>query len=481
MTTDTASPDTGTAELRNALSRFDKPAIRSHVRSIKRPDLSHIPGDRGLPIIGHALQITYQLHTWINAQYECHGPAFRARAVDREIVFFLGPEANRIILQNEGKDFSNFLAYGPSIKGLLDDNVLALDFHHHKHTRKTLQAAFRREAVEGHIELMNPMISGGIDHWVTDRTVKSTPQIRKLLLDTGAKVFLGLDMGRDADMMNQAFVDLVKAGNAIVRLRSIPFLPYARALRARVTMEDFVRSNIAGRRSVPEEGRDIFSQLCNAKDEHGNHLSDKEVCNQIIFLLFAAHDTTSSAMSSTFYHLASDQAWQEELREEMFSLGKEHLEFDDFDKLEKTHWTVQEILRMYPPAPMLPRYSLKEFEFEGLRIPLGTPLMGFSPFTHYMSEYWTDPYTFDPLRFSPERAEDKKEFWQYVPFGGGAHKCLGLHFAQVQGKMFLFHFLKKYRIYKDPKMDHLRFRFFPLTFPTDGLPLKFVRTDSSGA
>ena len=114
--------------------------------------------------------------------------------------------------------------------------------------------------------------------------------------------------------------------------------------------------------------------------------------------------------------------------------------------------------------------SLREFEFEGLRIPANTPIALSSLFTHYMEEYWTDPTTFDPARFSPHRAEDKKHFFQYVPFGGGAHKCLGLHFAEVQGKMFLYHFLRKYRVSKKPGQQ-FKYNNVPLTFPTDGLPL----------
>lgn len=461
-------------DITDALSRFDKNSLRRILAESKTPNLDHIPGDKGMPLVGHIYWFAKNSRHWVRDQYEKYGPIFKFKAFNKETVFILGPDANRLILQNEDKAFSNFLAYGPTIRKLLDDNVLALDFAHHKVTRKTLQAAFKRHAVEGHIDLMNPMIQAGVNQWPVNKTVKTTDHIRKLLLDTGAKVFLGLDMGRDADIMNQAFVDLVAGGADFIRL-DLPFLPYGKALKARQTMNKFVYANIKKRREQGEAGRDIFSQLCNAKDENGNYLSDDEVCNQIIFVLFAAHDTTASALSSTFYALATNQEWQEELRQEMVSLDKKDLEFDDFDKLEKTGWTMMESLRMYPPVPFLPRYTLKEVEFNGYRIPPHTPVFGFAPFTHYMPEYWTNPYTFDPLRFSPQRAEDKKDFFQFVPFGGGAHKCLGLHFAQVQGKMFLFNFLKQYKISKKPSMKKFKYNNYPLTFPTDGLPLKFTR------
>jgi cytochrome P450 len=458
-----------------ALSTFDKDAIRRHMANKKKPNLDHLPGDRGLPLIGNVLSFARKPQEWLYEQYEKHGEIYMLKIFNVEIVVIVGAEANKLLYLNENQTFSNYLAFGPTIKDLLDDNVLALDFAHHKSTRKTLQAAFKRAAIEGHIELMNPIIKNGIDAWPLDRTVKTTDTIRKLLLDAGAKVFLGVDMGPEADRLNQAFIDLVAGGASFLRIRQLPFMPYAKALKARKVMDEFVYANIQKRRNAGEEGRDIFSQLCNAKDDNGNYFSDEEICNQIIFVLFAAHDTTSSALSSIFYHLASDQEWQEELRQEMVGLNLDHLEFDDFEKMEKTGWTMQEALRMYPPFTFIPRYVLKEFEFKGHKIPAHTTIFGNSFTTHYMPENWDNPKTFDPLRFSPERAEDKRDFYQYTPFGGGAHKCLGLHFAQVQGKMFLFYFLQKYRVEKDPSMKEYNFSVWPLTFPKDGLPLKFTK------
>lgn len=471
-----ATAHTGTtneSEIVEALSKFDKAAISRIMKKTSAPCLDHIPGSKGLPILGHTPWFARNMHKWMDGEYAKFGPVFKLKAGNKEVVMMVGADANRLLLQNEDKIVSNFLAYGPTIRNLLDNNVLSLDFAHHKTTRKSLQVAFKRAAVEGHIALMNPMIKAGIEDWPTDRPIKSMYQVKKLLLDTGAKVFLGEDPGPATDILNQAFIDLVAGGASFFRFEKLWFTPYAKALKARQTLEKFVYDNITERRNV--ESRDMFSQLCHAQDADGNLFSDEEICNQILFVLFAAHDTTTSALSSIFYALASNQDWQEELRQEMFSLNKDELEFDDVDKLEKTGYTFSEALRMYPPAPLTPRYALKEFEFAGHTIPANTTIMGTSIFSHYSEEYWTKPHTFDPMRFSPERAEDKKDFFQYIPFGGGIHKCLGLHFATVQGRMFLFHFLKKYKITKNPKMKAFKYNNFPLTFPTDGLPLTFTK------
>ena len=134
---------------------------------------------------------------------------------------------------------------------------------------------------------------------------------------------------------------------------------------------------------------------------------------------------------------------------------------------------VQEALRMYPPLVMMPRYALQEFEFNGHRIPANTTCAISSLFTHYMEEYWSNPTQFDPERFSKARAEDKKHFFQWIPFGGGAHKCLGLNFAEVQTKLFLFHLLTRYNISVKAGYEMPR-SWVPLIFPADGLPVTFT-------
>lgn len=455
--------------IEDALASYDLPTIRHFQKHTARPDLSHIPGDRGWPFLGHTWYFLNDLHGLLNRQFKKYGSVFRFKNPMGELVFLLGPDANKLVYQNEGKLFSNFLAWDNTFYGLFDNNLLERDFANHKYHRKILQLAFKRPAIEGHMALMNPLMRQAIGAWPTGRSIKTMDKVKKLLLDVGANVFLGLQIGDEADRLNRAFVDIVAATADPFHKKSLFFMPYAKGIKGRQVLSNFIFDNIASRRR--QQSRDIFSQICHLTDENGETFSDEEVRDHITFLLFAAHDTTTSALSAILFALATHQDWQEELRQEIFSLGKEEIEFDDIDKMVKTGWTFQEALRMYPALCMMPRYALKDFEFQGHLIPANAAV-GISPlFTHYMEDCWTNPYQFDPTRFSAERAEDKRDFYQYVPFGGGAHKCLGLHFAQVQGKMFLFHLLKNYRVTKNPKMVAYKYNNIPLTFPTDGLPL----------
>lgn len=465
------------ADITAALSNYDIDAIRHYQKHVKKPHLGHIPGSEGLPLVGTAIPMLLNLHQWINTQQARHGNVFRVKMPTLNGVMLLGPDANRIVFQNESKIFSNYLAWEKSFRNLFDNNLLERDFSDHKRLRKTLQIAFKREAIEGHMEIMNPMLKVGISQWPPNQTIKVMGYLKELLLNTGSAVFLGAELGDDIKKINNAFNDIVAATADLFHLQALWFSPYAKGVRAKALLSQFIFQNIPEHRK--RRSRSLLSQFCHLTDDSGHYFSDNEIRDQILFVLFAAHDTTTSALSAVLYALASNPHWQDQVREEMLAIGKDNLEFTDLDSLEKCEWTIKEALRMYPALSMMPRYALQDFQYNGYRIPANTPVVVSALYTHYMPEYWTKPYKFDPLRFSPERSEDKKDFFQYVPFGGGAHKCLGLHFAQVQSKLFLFHLLKQYRISKHPGMTKYNFNSIPLTFPTDGLPLKFERIQKS--
>ncbi len=473
MNTQATISKSNTQEIVTALSSYDMPSIRRFQDKTKQANLQHLPGDSGMPFFGHSYWFLRNAHDWLNKQHEKYGPVFRLHTPVVDSVMLLGPEANKLVFQNEENNFSNLLAWEPNFRTLFDNNILQRDFADHKALRSLFKTAFTRQAMEGHMAIMNPLLKDGISKWPTGKPIKSMDYVKKLLLNTGANVFLGLEIGAEADRLNEAFVDMLNAFSDVIRRKEIWFSPYAKGLKGNKILSKFVFENIEARRKV--EGRDVFSQLCRLEDDDGKMFSNADIRDHIIFVLFAAHDTTTSAATAVLYALASNPQWQEELREEMFSLNKDEMEFDDGNLLEKTTWTIKEALRMHPPLVVMPRYALEEFEFQGHRIPANTNVSVSSLFTHYMPEYWSNPTQFDPQRFSKERAEDKKDFFQYIPFGGGAHKCLGLHFAQTQGKMLLFHLLKQYRISKDPKMTRYKYNNVPLTFPTDGLPLTFTK------
>ena len=299
---------------------------------------------------------------------------------------------------------------------------------------------------------------------------KAFPPFSMLLLNAGAELFLGIKMGKEATKVNESFIAAVDASLAVLRL-PIPGTTWYRGIQGRRFLEQFIGSLVAEKRR--SQDNDFFTQICHSRGENNEELTDQEVIDHMIFLLFAAHDTTTSTLCSLVYRLAKHPEWQETLREEILSLGTDEVTYDDLEKLEKNGLVFRETLRMHPPLPTIPRRAINDCEFQGFKIPKNAAVGVVPLHTHYMEEYWTNPYKFDPERFNPERAEHKKHFYQWVPFGGGHHKCLGLNFAEIQSKVFLFQLLRNYKVeirsgYEMPS------QIVPLAVPKDGFPCTLI-------
>jgi cytochrome P450 len=438
-------------------------------------DVSHIPGDSGVPIIGDTLQFLRDFGGLTQRKYDQYGPVFKANAMFQNTIVMLGPQANEAVLKDPGKCFSNALAWNPTLDKIFPNGLMLKDFEEHKYHRKILQAAFKRPAIERYVTAMSPGIASGLEDWPQDQSFSFYPQVKSLLLNIAAGVFLGLNVEEEAEPLNRSFVHAVDATLAVVKL-NIPGNRWWRGQRGRAYLEAFVRRHLEQKRAGDDP--DIFAQLCRSRDDNGQYLSDQAVVDHTIFLLFAAHDTTTSTLSSIVYALAKNPQWQDALREEFRGMsGKVTLE--DMAKWDSASLVFREALRMYPPLPVLPRRSVRETEVMGFRIPRNAGV-GLSPlFTHYMPEFWSDPHRFDPERFAPGRAEDKQHFFQFIPFGGGSHKCLGLHFAEIQSKLFLYHFLSNFEVSVEPGYE-MAYSVIPMSLPTDGLPVT-VRRINGGA
>ncbi len=431
--------------------------------------LDHIPGDYGLPLFGHTFAFLKDFQSLVNDTAQKYGLVNRGSIMFQRGVSLLGPDANEFVLRDQAHVFSSRAAWNPLLEKLFRNGLMLRDFSDHKFHRRILQQAFKKPALSSYLDSMNPHIARGISQWPQGREMSFFKGIKSLLLDVGAETFFGLEMGRDAQRVNDAFVAEVDASLAVLRVM-IPGTTWYKGMKGRQFLEKFVTGLIPERKAG--NGTDFFSELCRAAaEEEGPTLSDEDIMNHMIFLLFAAHDTTTSTLSSIIYALAKNPDWQERLRQEYLDLGKDAVEYDDLNNLQQTTWVFKEALRMHPPLPTIPRRTVEEIEWQGYTLPRNTLVSVVPLHTHYMEEYWSDPYRFDPERFSPERAEDKKHFYQWIPFGGGHHKCIGLNFAELQSKVFLFHFLRNYRVEVTPGYT-MEYQQVPLAMPRDGLPIR---------
>jgi cytochrome P450 len=116
---------------------------------------------------------------------------------------------------------------------------------------------------------------------------------------------------------------------------------------------------------------------------------------------------------------------------------------------------------------------MKEFTYEGYTIPAGSGVVISIYATHILPQIWSDPMQFDPERFNDDRAEHKKVPYSFIPFGGGRHLCIGKYFAEMEAKIVMSHFVKRFR-WSVPPNYTMRYA-PPLNHPHDGLPVYIER------
>ena len=429
--------------------------------------LDHIPGEKGLPILGSTLTLLADPIGFGNRMRAKYGNVFRNNAFGRTSVMLFGADANELVLFDRDKNFSSAQGWGSVLDLLFPRGLMLLDFDHHRADRRALSIAFKPGPMRHYADALNRGISDRVAQWA-GHEMRFYPAIKQLTLDLAADSFLGVPLGEEADAVNKAFVDMVAASVGVVR-KPLPFTAMGRGVAGRKFLLDYFTKETLKRRETGG-GQDMFSQFATATHEDGSLMPVDEVVDHMIFLMMAAHDTITSSATSLVWLLAKNPEWQDKLRAEALAVtggAGRPVAYDDLGKLELTEMAFKEALRLIPPVPSLPRRAMRDFEFGGYRIPAGTGV-GISPSAVHMDPaHWPDPQRFDPLRFTPELSA-KRHKYAWVPFGGGAHMCIGLHFAYMQIKVLMAQILTRYQIEITPGYAP-QWQPWPIPKPKDGL------------
>jgi len=444
-------------------------AETQHVRPLPRLRRE----DRGLPWIGHLLAYQRDPIRLYRRQWEHYGPVAPSYLLGKNTVMLLGPDACGEALRNKDKAFANEPAWARLVGPFFRRGLMLIDFDDHRDHRRIMQEAFTRPRLDGYTRRLHPAIERGMAGWAAGREFPAHWRLKQLTLDIAADLFMGgaRDTSKaEMERINRAFIACVQAAAGMVRA-DVPLTRWGRAYRARKVLENFLRGYLPAKRATATD--DIFSVLCHIETEDGARFSDDDVVNHMIFLMMAAHDTSTITTSAILQYLGQHPGWQERCRAEAMTLGPAP-ERAELEALVAIDLVMREALRLRAPVPVLVRYTVKDTVVQGVRIPAGTLCSLGIQFTHLMEDYWTNPTVFDPDRFGPERREDRSHRFAWEPFGGGVHKCIGLHFAGLEVKAIMHRLLRGYHWSVDPgytpPLDH-----HSLPFPKDGQPIVLVR------
>jgi cytochrome P450 len=393
--------------------------------------------------------------------YERFGPVFTVRLLYAPIVFALGPEANHYITVSHASNFRWRDGSMGDLIPLLGNGLLTTDGDYHRRARRIMLPAFHREQLAASSAIMTEEAERALTGWRPGDHVDLYSWTRRLALRVAMRALFGFDPDhstRDAEMAAQFEEALGFWGrDYVVQMFRGPGSPWRAMTRARAQLDAVIFAEIARRRASGERGPDILSLLLDAEDEDGWGLSDQELRDQVMTLLFAGHDTTTSTVTFLFFELARNP---DEIGPLVASDGAG----------EALDMALDETLRMYPPAWIGPRRSVDAFELNGTRVPAGVNVNYCSWASHHLAEVFPEPERFRPARFTPEvKAALPKG--AYVPFGGGSRTCIGMRFGQLEVKAIADSILRRFRLELADPERKLSIRQMPTLSPRGGMPV----------
>jgi cytochrome P450 len=408
--------------------------------------------------------------------YGEYGPVFTLRLVYAPIVFALGPAANHYMTVSNAGNFRWRDGGMGDLIPLLGDGLLTTDGAYHRRARRIMLPAFHREQIAAATETMTEEVERALASWRPGARLNLYTWTRALALRIAMRALFGFDPdhgARDAHMAEEFERALGFWGQdyAVQMLRG-PGSPWRRMLRSRARLDQVIFAEIEHRRCSGGRGSDILSLLLDAEDEDGSRLTDRELRDQVMTLLFAGHDTTTSTVTFLFYELARNREEQAPLLAEQEAVlrGEAASAAQLVGELPRLDLAVDETLRMYPPAWIGPRRSIEPFELHGVRVPGGVLVNYCSWASHHLPEVFRQPWRFRPERFTPaERAKLPKG--AYVPFGGGSRTCIGMRFGQLEVKAIATAVLRRFGVELVEPARPLSIRQMPTLSPRGGLPV----------
>jgi cytochrome P450 len=298
------------------------------------------------------------------------------------------------------------------------------------------------------------------------------PYLKRTLIDIATVAFMGDEPGPQSDLMGRAFSDCLRAATAAVRI-PVPGLRWFAGVRGRRVLEHHFYTNLDARRN--SGGEDLFAALCRARDADGNQFTDDDVVDHMIFLMVAATDTSAAAATSALYQLARHPEWQDRVRAEAAAvISNRRLDLDALDRMESLGMVINESMRLLAPVPVMCRKALTDTSIQGFFVPTGAMVVVAPLANHYWPDAWKDPHVFDPERFSEARREDRAHRLAFMPFGAGAHKCIGMRFATMVVKVVIHHMLRDFDIQMRPGY-RLQWDMTALPTPIDDFPVRIRR------
>jgi cytochrome P450 len=412
-----------------------------------------------------------------------HGETFRFYFGGvKEAMVTINPVVIQHVLKTNSENYHKSEIQKKRMGHFLGKGLLTTEGEAWRTQRRLIQAGFERKQLEVLSSIMQDSLADSLRDF--DRQSRLGPvDIYPLMMKitfgmVGRSLFGARLKEKDIDLISLAISTVQEF---MVRQTIQPYLNPWFALSGEIRRHEEMRNRAFGilldyiqrrRKEVP--GHDLLQILMDARYNDGHGMSDDLITSESMQLLVAGHETSSNALSWLLYLLSSRPDCVDKVRQEFDSvLGGKPLSYADVPKFEFTTQVIMEALRLYPPFWMVDRMALRDDRAGDVDIPRGSTVVVFIYGAHHAPQFWENPESFDPERFSKAKEKLLTPF-AHLPFGAGPRGCIGGNYAMLQMLMILSVLLRKYDFCLAPGQT-IEARAMVILRPEHGIRMTFTR------
>jgi cytochrome P450 len=409
----------------------------------------------------------------------CYGDTFTLRLPQSPpIVLFSQPDAIKTIFTGDEESLRAGEANFRLEPILGRHSLLILDGREHLRERRLLQPPFHGDRMLAYGAVMQDIAAAAVARWPEGRPFPLHPEMQGVTLDVILRTVFGLDEGATKRELRAALIDLLSLGSNGQTLLAAQQSNGTRAgvvgrfYAARDRVDRLLHAEIAARRRIDASGRgDILSLLVQARYDDGEPLEDRALRDELMTMLLAGHETTATALAWAVSHVLADRDVQAAVLDELGRAGSRPIDPQRAVKLEYLDAVCRETLRLTPIVPLVGRRLTRPMQIGGIDLPAGVVASPCIYLAHRRAERWPEPERFRPERF----LESKPTPYEFLPFGGGVRRCLGMAFALVEMKIVLAEIFGRTELRSAPGYQVRVVRRSVTLAPSEGMPVVMER------
>jgi cytochrome P450 len=451
-----------------------------------------VPGPKRRFPFGSAMEFAENPPVFLNEMADTYGEIIRFYFFGRSLYMVSSPDLIREVLITKVDTFPKADRDINILSKFLGNGLLTSQGDFHKAQRKLAQPAFHHQRIQSYAETMVDYTNHLLDGWQSGESRNVCHEMMSLTMFIVAKTLFDANMdemsGR-AVLVGEAIEDIQEISNKEYKTifswpEWVPTKNNRLRKQGRAVMYGTIDDIIVERRAAAVNGQvadtgDLLSMLLLARDEDGRFMPDNQVRDELVTLFAAGHETTSNALTWTWYLLSQHPEIEAKLHQEIDEVLNGRLPtLSDLPNLPYAEMILKESMRLYPPAWTLSTRQATEDTTIG-RYPFPKDRLVFvAPYVvHRRPEFFPDPERFDPERFTPEN-EKKLPRYAYMPFGAGPRVCIGNSFAMMEAQLILATIAQRCRLELDPEQVVEINPLITLS-PKHGLKMKLVERETA--